>query len=77
MNLESLTPSKADDKVFMGWLANYFRSGASPNTALVITKINTQVDSIDILCSIKVPTLIPQRTHDIDIKIEKGRFIAE
>ncbi|MEM6802432.1 MAG: alpha/beta fold hydrolase [Bacteroidota bacterium] len=77
MNLASLAPSKAQDKTFMDWLANYFRSGASPSAAMVLTKMNTQVDIIDILSSIKVPSLILQRTHDIDVKIEEGRFIAE
>ncbi|GAA4274043.1 alpha/beta fold hydrolase [Aquimarina gracilis] len=77
MNLESLAPSKADDKRFMDWLANYFRSGASPSAAMMLTKMNTEVDIIDILGSIKVPTLIMQRTHDIDVKIAEGRFIAE
>ncbi len=76
MQLESLAPSKANDAIFMEWLANYFRSGASPTAALVLTKMNTQVDIIDILGSIKVPTLIMQRTNDIDVKIEEGRFIA-
>ncbi|CAD5254905.1 MULTISPECIES: alpha/beta fold hydrolase [unclassified Imperialibacter] len=77
MGLESLAPSKANDKVFMDWLASYFRSGASPSAAMVLTKMNTQVDIIDILGTIKVPTLLMQRTHDIDVKIEEGRFIAE
>ncbi|UZR96485.1 alpha/beta fold hydrolase [Chondrinema litorale] len=77
MNLETLAPSKAHDKTFMDWLANYFRSGASPSAALVLTKMNTQVDIIGILGSIKVPTLIMQRTNDIDVKIEEGRFIAD
>ena len=77
MGLESLAPSKADDTVFMDWMANYFRSGASPSAALLLTKMNTEVDIIDILGSITVPSLIMQRTHDIDVKIEEGRFIAE
>lgn len=77
MNLESLAPSKANDRPFMDWLANYFRSGASPSAAMVLTKMNTQVDIIDILGSVKVPTLMMQRTYDIDVKIEEGRFIAE
>lgn len=77
MNLESLAPSKAHDKIFMDWLANYFRSGASPSAAMVLTKMNTELDIINILGSIKVPTLIMQRTHDIDVKIEEGRFIAD
>ena len=77
MNLESLAPSKAHDKTFMDWLASYFRSGASPSAALVLTKMNTEVDIINILPSIKVPTLIMQRKDDIDVKIEEGRFIAD
>ncbi|OEK00958.1 hypothetical protein BFP97_05290 [Roseivirga sp. 4D4] len=77
MNLESLAPSKANDDVFMSWLANYFRSGASPSAAMVLTKMNTEVDIINILGSIRVPTLIMQRKHDVDVHIEEGRFIAE
>jgi len=77
MNLESLAPSKANDKQFMDWLANYFRSGASPSAALALTKMNTEVDITEILESIKVPALIMQRTHDVDVKIEEGRFISE
>ncbi|WP_299218708.1 alpha/beta fold hydrolase [uncultured Aquimarina sp.] len=77
MNLASLAPSKAKDKTFMDWLASYFRLGASPSAALKLTKMNTQVDIIDILGSIKVPTLLLQRTDDIDVKIQEGQFIAE
>lgn len=77
MNLESLVPSKANDTQFMSWLASYFRSGASPRAALKLTKMNTQVNIIDILGYIKVPTLLMQRTNDIDVKIEEGKFIAE
>jgi AraC-like DNA-binding protein len=61
----------------MDWLANYFRSGAGPSAAMALTKINTEVDIVNILSSIKVPTLLMQRTHDIDGKIEEGHFIAE
>jgi len=72
MNLSDLAPSKANDKTFMDWLANYFRSGASPSAALVLTRMNTQVDIIGILPSINVPTLMMQRVKDIDVKIEEG-----
>lgn len=77
MNLASLAPSKAKDKTFMDWLASYFRLGASPTAALKLTRMNTQVDIIGILGSIKVPTLLLQRTDDIDVKIQEGQFIAE
>lgn len=77
MNLESLVPSKANDRQFMSWLASYFRSGASPKAAMKLTKMNTEVNIIDILQYIKVPTLLMQRTNDIDVKIEEGKFIAQ
>lgn len=77
MLLETLAPSKANDTKFMNWLASYFRSGASPNAAMKLTKMNTEVDVVDILGYIRVPTLLMQRTHDIDVKIEEGKFIAK
>lgn len=77
MNLASLAPSKAEDKKFMNWLATYFRSGASPSAALVLTQMNTQINIINVLPSINVPTLMMQRVNDIDVKIEEGRFIAK
>ena len=77
MDFSSLAPSKADDKVFMEWLSRYFRSGASPSAALVLTKMNTQVDIIDILDAIEVPSLFMCRTHDIDVKVEESKFMAE
>lgn len=77
MDLASLAPSMAQDEVFMDWLATYFRSGASPSAALVLTKMNTQVDIIDILENIDVPTLLIYRTDDIDVKVEEGRFIHQ
>lgn len=77
MNLETLAPSMANNQVFMEWLATYFRSGASPSAALVLTKMNTQVDIIDILDTIEVPTLLLYRTDDIDVKVEEGKFINQ
>ncbi|MEM9686739.1 MAG: alpha/beta fold hydrolase, partial [Bacteroidota bacterium] len=77
MGLETLAPSKAHDQIFMNWLASYFRSGASPRAAIALTKMNTEVNIVDILSAIRVPTLIMQRTDDIDVKIEEGKFIAQ
>ena len=77
MQLEDLVPSKADDKEFMDWLTRYFRCGASPKAALKLTKMNTEVNIIDILKFINVPTLIMQRKNDLDVKIEEGRFISK
>ncbi len=75
MNLENLAPSKAQDIKFMNWLASYFRLGASPQAALKLTKMNTEINITGILKYIKVPTLLMQRTNDIDVNIEEGKFI--
>lgn len=77
MNLASLAPSMKDDKQFMEWLASYFRSGASPNAALALTKMNTQIDIRNILSTISVPTLLLYRTNDIDVKVEEGKYMQE
>jgi len=75
MELENLAPSKANDEMFMSWLSKYFRSGASPTTALKLAKRNAEVNIIDVLKFINVPTLVMQRTNDNDVKIEEGKFI--
>lgn len=77
MGIEKLAPSKVNDPVFMNWLASYFRFGASPSAAMVLTKMNTEVNITDILKAVKVPTLILQRTNDIDVKIEEGRYMSQ
>lgn len=77
MDLVSLAPSMKQDPVFMNWLASYFRSGASPSAALALTKMNTEVDIIDILNTIEVPSLFMCRTGDIDVKVEESKFMAE
>lgn len=76
MELETLAPSMAENAEFMEWLASYFRSGACPSAAMVLTKMNTLVNIVDILESIKVPVLMMQQKRDIDVQIEEGRFIS-
>jgi pimeloyl-ACP methyl ester carboxylesterase/AraC-like DNA-binding protein len=76
MDLASLAPSMSDDQAFMDWLARYFRSGASPSAALALTKMNTEVDIIDILPFIRIPSLFMCRTGDVDVKVEESKFMA-
>ncbi|NNE32062.1 MAG: adenylate/guanylate cyclase domain-containing protein [Winogradskyella sp.] len=75
--LKSLVPSLADDDIFMDWFASYLRSGASPGAALELLRLNTDVDIIGILSSIRVPTLLLHRTGDIDVHVDEAKFIAE
>lgn len=76
VDIEILAPSSMHDERFKNWLAAYFRRSASPGDAVALLKMNTNIDIRNILPSIRVPTLILHRTHDRDIKVEEGRYIA-
>jgi len=74
--LETLAPSRADDRAFADWWARYLRMGASPRAALTLGRTNTQIDVTHVLPTIGVPTLLLHRTGDLDVKIQEARYIA-
>lgn len=74
MDLDHLAPS--EDEAFKRRLAAYFRRSASPGAAVALLRMNTQHDIRDVLPSIQAPTLVMHRTHDRDVKVEEGRWIA-
>jgi pimeloyl-ACP methyl ester carboxylesterase len=76
VDLSDLAPSVADDEGFSRWWATYLRRSASPSAALVLGKMNTQIDVRAILPAIRVPTLILHRTGDRDAKVDEARYIA-
>ena len=69
-------PSKAGDETFARRLATYFRRSASPGAAVALLRMNTQLDIRHILPTIRVPTLVINRTGDRDANVEEGRWIA-
>jgi pimeloyl-ACP methyl ester carboxylesterase len=69
-------PSKAGDEAFARRLATYFRRSASPGAAVALLRMNTQLDIRHILPTIRVPTLVINRTGDRDANVEEGRWIA-
>ena len=71
-----LAPSLVDDAAFQTWLARYFRLSASPRAAGALLRMNTQIDTRDVLPSIRVPSLLIYRTDDLDVLVEEGRWIA-
>jgi pimeloyl-ACP methyl ester carboxylesterase len=75
MDLEQLAPS--EDGAFKDRLATYFRRSASPGAGVALMRMNTQLDVRDVLPTIQVPTLVLHRTHDRDVKVEEGRWIAD
>lgn len=77
VGLEERAPSVANDPRFRDWWAAYLRRGASPNAALALTRMNTEIDIRPVLPTVRVPTLVIHRTGDSVLKIEEGRYLAD
>ena len=77
VGIERIAPSRAQDPAFREWWAAYQRRSASPAAALALARMNTSIDVRDFLSEVRVPTLVMHRTHDRDVKIEEGRYIAD
>ena len=76
MELDTLTPSRANDGRFVKRFAAYLRLSASPGAAAALLRYNTDVDSRAALAHVAAPALVLHRTADRDAKIDEGRFIA-
>jgi pimeloyl-ACP methyl ester carboxylesterase len=70
-------PSLAGDKAAQEWMSAYCRQAASPGTAHKMWELGAMCDVRDILSSIRVPTLVLQKTGDRWVKPEEGRYLAE
>jgi pimeloyl-ACP methyl ester carboxylesterase len=71
-----LAPSLAHNPTLLEQAARYWRLSASPQAAVALGKMNTQIDVRAVLPTIRVPTLVMHRTGDRDIDVEEGRYIA-
>ncbi|MGH2590556.1 MAG: adenylate/guanylate cyclase domain-containing protein [Actinomycetota bacterium] len=72
----TLAPSLADDRAFRDWFSRYLRLSASPRAAAAVLRMNTQIDTRDVLPAIRVPSLLIYRTGDQDVMVDEGRWIA-
>ena len=71
-----LAPSRAGDEAFAAAMGRYLRQSASPSAAAALLRMNTEIDVRDVLPAVRVPTLLIYRTHDVDVNVEEGRWIA-
>jgi pimeloyl-ACP methyl ester carboxylesterase len=72
----TLAPSLADDRAFRDWHSRYLRLSASPRAAAAVLRMNSQIDTRDVLPAIRVPSLLIYRTGDYDVLVDEGRWIA-
>jgi class 3 adenylate cyclase/pimeloyl-ACP methyl ester carboxylesterase len=75
-DFEVMAPSRAGDPAFRAWVQRYMRLSASPRAAGVLMEMNSKIDVVSILPSIRVPTLLLYREGDRDVLVEEGRYIA-
>ena len=68
--------TRSDDEAFREWLARYLALGASPKAASRLLRMNTMMDTRNVLPLINTPTLCIYRTDDEDVNVEEGRWIA-
>ncbi len=71
-----MAPSRRNDTAYLAWLARYFRLAASPQAAVQLLRMNTQIDTTAVLASVRVPTICIYLTEDRDVMVEEGRWIA-
>ena len=77
IGLKILAPSVANDERVRQWWAHYMRVSASPGAGLTLYRMNVEVDIRAILPTIRVPTLILQRSGDRLVPCQGARYMAE
>jgi class 3 adenylate cyclase len=75
-SLSAFAPSKATDERFKQWWGRFERLSASPSAAIMLMRMNSQIDVRHILPAIRVPALILHRSGDTRVNVEAGRYLA-
>lgn len=75
-SLSTFAPSKATDGRFKQWWARFERLSASPSAAIMLTRMNSQIDVRHVLPAIRIPTLVLHRSGDTRVSVEGGRYLA-
>ena len=76
-NLAMWAPSQAQDPHIQQRYARHQRLGASPGSAVALFRMNVEIDIRQILPTIRVPTLVLQRTGDQIVPVNQGRYVAD
>ena len=75
--LPMFAPSREDDLAYRQWWGRFERLGASPGAVKALMRMNSQIDTSDILASVNVPTLVIHRRDDVAVDVGGGRLLAE
>ena len=76
-SLSSFAPGQVNNPTFRDWWARFERHGTSPQGAIALARMNSQIDVRDVLPSINVPTLVMHRTSDARVALSGGQYLAK
>jgi pimeloyl-ACP methyl ester carboxylesterase/DNA-binding CsgD family transcriptional regulator len=65
------------DEELARWWGERCRAATSPGAARALIEMNSLVDVRDTLSAVQAPTLVLHRRHDIDSRVDEGRYLAE
>lgn len=77
VKIDAHAPSMAHDERFREWWARRLRASASPAAAMMLLRMNAEIDIRNVLSSIRVPTLILHSVHDRVAELGATRYMAD
>ncbi|MDQ3877831.1 MAG: adenylate/guanylate cyclase domain-containing protein [Actinomycetota bacterium] len=72
-----VAPTRAGDENFRRWFGRYERLSVSPGQGEAMLDLNLDIDTTEVLKTIKVPTLVLHNARDAFIPVEFSRYIAD
>jgi class 3 adenylate cyclase/alpha-beta hydrolase superfamily lysophospholipase len=76
-NIAFFAPSLDDDPDIRSFWGRYQRQSASPNAAVALSRMATDIDVRELLPTVRVPTLVLHRTDDRVTRVGCARYLAE
>jgi class 3 adenylate cyclase len=76
-NIALFAPSVDCDPEMRRFWGRYQRQSVSPNAAVALSRMATEIDVRDLLPSVRVPTLVLHRTGDRVTRLGCGRYLAD
>ncbi len=65
------------DEELARWWGERCRAATSPGAARALIEMNSLIDIREVLSAVQAPTLVLHRRHDIDSRVDEGRYLAE
>ncbi len=76
-SLPGYAPSQVGNAAFERWWGRFERLGASPSAVIDLMRMNKQIDILDVLPTIHVPTLVVHRSDDCLIDPAAGTLLSK